>query len=53
MRGRVLRKRSQPKTKVEGESPLDQAGKASGRFLEQDKSASAKPFKGVRKEKAT
>jgi hypothetical protein len=48
----AVRKRSQLKTKVEGESHWTKRSKASGRFMDQKKSASAKPFKGVRKEKA-
>ena len=46
----AVRKRSQLKTKVEGEAHWTKRSKASGRFLDQKKSASAKPFKGVRKE---
>ena len=48
----AVRKRSQLKTKVEGEAHWTKRGKASGRFMDQKKSVSAKPFKGVRKEKA-
>jgi hypothetical protein len=48
----AVRKRSQLEIKVEGEAHWTKRSKASGRFLDQKKSASAKPFKGVRKEKA-
>jgi hypothetical protein len=47
----AVRKRSQLKTKVEGEAHWTKRSKASGRFLDQKKSTSAKPLKGVRKER--
>jgi hypothetical protein len=47
----AVRKRSQIKTKMQGEEHWTKRSKASGRFLDQKKSAKAKPFKGVRKEK--
>jgi hypothetical protein len=47
----AVRKRSQLKTKVEGEAHWTKRSKASGRFLDQKKSASARPFKGVRTER--
>jgi phosphoglycolate phosphatase-like HAD superfamily hydrolase len=48
----AVRKRSQLKTKVAGEAHWTKRSKSSGRFMDQKKSASAKPYKGVRKEKA-
>lgn len=48
----AVRKRSQLKTKVEGEAHWTKRSKASGQFMDQKKSALAKPFKGVRREKA-
>jgi hypothetical protein len=47
----AVRKRSQLKTKVEGEEHWTKRSKASGQFMDQKKSPTAKPFKGVRKEK--
>jgi phosphoglycolate phosphatase-like HAD superfamily hydrolase len=49
----AVRKRSQLKTKIEGEAHWTKRSKSSGRFMDQKKSLSAKPFKGVRKEKAS
>ena len=46
----AVRKRSQLKTKMQGEARWTKRSKASGQFLDQKKSASAKPFKGVRRE---
>jgi hypothetical protein len=48
----AVRKRSQLKTNVEDEALWTKRSKTSGRFMDQKKSASAVPFKGVRKEKA-
>ena len=48
----AVRKRSQLKTKVEGKAHWTKRSKASGRFMDQKKSASTKPFKGVRRETA-
>ena len=48
----AVRKRSQLKTKVEGEAHWTKRSKTSGQFLDQKKSATAKKFKGVRREKA-
>jgi hypothetical protein len=48
----AVRKRSQLKTKVEGESHWTKRSRESGQFMDQKKSARAKPFKGVRKEKS-
>lgn len=48
----AVRKRSQLKTKIADEAHWTKRSKSSGRFMDQKKSASAKPFKGVRKEKA-
>jgi hypothetical protein len=48
----AVRKRSQLKTKIAGEAHWTKRSKSSGQFMDQKKSASAKPFKGVRKEKA-
>jgi hypothetical protein len=49
----AVRKRSQLKIKMEGESHWTKRDKASGQFMDQKKSATAKPFKGVRREKAS
>jgi hypothetical protein len=51
MRGRARCASSQLKTKIAGEAHWTKRSKPSGRFMDQKKSASAKPFKGVRKEK--
>jgi hypothetical protein len=48
----AVRKRSQLKTKIQGETHWTKRSKTSGRFLDQKKSATAKKFKGVRREKA-
>jgi hypothetical protein len=50
-RNGAVRKRSQLKTKIGGEAHWTKRSRASGRFMDQKTSASAKPFKGVRKEK--
>ena len=47
----AVRKRSQLKTKMEGEEHWTKRSKATGQFIDQKKSAVAKPFKGVRKER--
>lgn len=47
----VFRKRSQLKTKVEGEEHWTKRSSASGQFMDQKRDPKAKPFKGVRKEK--
>jgi hypothetical protein len=49
----AVRKRSQLKTKIAGEAHWTKRSKSSGRYIDQKKSASATPFKGVRKEKPT
>ena len=49
----AVRKRSQLKTKITGEARWTKRSKSSGRFMDQKKSASAEPFKGLRKEKAS
>ncbi|HUR43009.1 MAG TPA: hypothetical protein VMZ01_02795 [Aestuariivirga sp.] len=49
----AVRKRSQLKTKVEGEAHWTKRSKTSGQFMDQKKSAAAKKFKGVRREKAS
>ena len=46
----AVRKRSQLKTKVEGEEHWTKRSKTSGQFMDQKKDPTAKPFKGVRKE---
>ena len=46
-----VRKRSQLKTKIEGEETWTKRSKASGQFIDQKKAPATKPFKGVRKEK--
>ena len=48
----AVRKRSQLKTKMQGEEHWTKRSKKSGQFMDQKKSAKAKPFKGVRKEKS-
>lgn len=48
----AVRKRSQLKTKVEGEAHWTKRSKASGQFMDQKKSGTAKKFKGIRREKA-
>ena len=48
----AVRKRSQLKTKVEGEGHWNKRSKTSGEFMDQRKSITAKPFKGVRREQA-
>jgi hypothetical protein len=47
----AVRKRSQLKTKIEGESRWTKRSRKSGQFMDQKKTPSAKPFKGVRREK--
>jgi hypothetical protein len=47
----AVRKRSQLKTKIEGEAHWAKRSLASGQFMDQKRSAAAKPFKGVRREK--
>jgi hypothetical protein len=49
----AVRKRSQLKTKMQGDSRWTKRDKASGQFMDQKKSATATPFKGVRREKAS
>jgi hypothetical protein len=46
----AVRRRSQLRTKVQGEEHWTKRSKKSRRFMDQKKSA--KPFKGVRKEKS-
>jgi hypothetical protein len=46
----AVRKRSQLKTKIQSEERWTKRSKKSGQFMDQKKSA--KPFKGVRKEKS-
>jgi hypothetical protein len=48
----AVRKRSQLKTKMEGEEHWTKRNRASGQFMDQKKDPKAKPFKGVRREKA-
>lgn len=47
----AVRKRSQLKTKVEGEEHWTKRSKKTGQFIDQKTDPKAKPFKGVRKEK--
>jgi hypothetical protein len=49
----AVRKRTQLKTKIEGEAHWTKRSKTSGQFLDQKKSPTAKRFKGVRREKAS
>ena len=46
----AVRKRSQLKTKVEGEAHWTKRSRESGQFMDQKKDPKAKPFKGVRRE---
>jgi len=48
----AVKKRTQLTTKIEGEEHWTKRSKASGQFIDQKKSPAAKPFKGVRREKA-
>ena len=50
-RNGAVRKRSQLKAKVEGEPHWTTRSKASGRFMDQKKSATTNPFKDLRREK--
>ena len=47
----AVRKRSQLKTKMMGEAHWTKRSKSSGQFMDQKKKPTAKPFKGVRREK--
>ena len=49
-RNGAVRKRSQLKTKIEGEAHWTKRDKASGEFTAQKKSTTASKFKGVRRE---
>jgi len=49
----AVRKRSQLKTKMQGEALWTKRDKTSGQFMDQKKSATAKPFKGVRREQTS
>lgn len=46
----AVRKRSQLKTKIEGEGHWTKRSRASGQFMDQNTSPRAKPYKGIRKE---
>ena len=48
----AVRRRSELKTKVEGETHWTKRSRVSGQFMDQKKSTKAKPYKGVRREKA-
>jgi hypothetical protein len=48
----AVRKRSQLNTKIEGEAHWTKRSRTSGEFMDQKKTATAKPFKGVRRDKA-
>ncbi len=45
------RKRSQLKTKIEGEETWTKRSRATGQFIDQKNAPAKKPFKGVRKER--
>jgi hypothetical protein len=47
----AVKKRTQLKTKIQGEEHWTKRSKATGQFIDQKKSPKAKKFKGVRKEK--
>lgn len=49
----AVRKRTQLKTKMLGEAHWTKRNKSSGQFKDQTKSPTAKPFKGVRREKVS
>lgn len=49
----AVRKRSQLKTKTEGESHWTKRSRATGQFMDQKKKTTSKKFKGVRREKAS
>ena len=49
-RNGAVRKRSQLKTKIEGEEHWTKRRRASGQFMDQKKDRDAKPFKGIRKD---
>lgn len=46
----AVRDRTQLKTKIEGEERWTKRDKTTGQFMDQKASASAPPFKGVRRE---
>jgi hypothetical protein len=47
----AVRKRSQLKTKMEGEAHWTKRDKTSGEFMSQKKDPKADPYKGVRRER--
>lgn len=47
----AVRKRSQLKTKMEGEEHWTKRDRHTGKFMDQKTDPKAKPFKGVRKER--
>jgi hypothetical protein len=47
----AVRKRSQLKTKMEGESHWTKRSKESGEFMNQKKKPESEPYNGVRKER--
>jgi hypothetical protein len=49
----AVRKRSQLKTKIEGEQRWTKRSRDTGEFMDQKKEPAAPPFKGVRKERAS
>jgi len=49
----AVRKRSQLKTKIEGEAHWTKRSRDTGQFMDQKKKTTAKKFKGVRREKAS
>lgn len=48
----AVRKRTQLRTKVMGETTWTKREKTTGRFVDQNKAPAKKKFKGVRREKA-
>jgi hypothetical protein len=47
----AIRKRSQLKTKMEGDAHWTKRDKSSGEFMSQKRSPEAAPYKGVRRER--
>jgi hypothetical protein len=47
----AVRKRSQLKTKIEGDEHWTRRSRETGQFMDQKKKAKAPPYKGVRRER--
>jgi hypothetical protein len=48
----AVRKRSQLKTKIEGEKHWTKRSREDGQFMAQKKDPKAKPYKGIRRDQA-